>query len=209
MNIQMNIHWDIIGEAALYTLHALMIGGSVVAVVLGIYLLIAPHRAWGLNRHLNKWFATRTLTDPLDAPRRIERTVYHYHRWVGAGLLAGALYTLYMIVFHYNPQAALSTLGRGLNPNIVAWLLESAVFALTFGSALAIAISLILILRPSLLRDFEHWANRWYHTDKAVNTLDAMRYKPDEIMERHPRITAAVLILGGLYVLASFGLART
>ncbi len=204
----MSAQWKIVVEATWYVLHALIIGGSIVAVVMGVYLLIAPQRVWGLNRYLNTWFATSKLTDPLDAPRRIERAVYRHHREVGAALLAGALYTLYMLRFHYDPQAALNTLGRGLNHTLVGWLLDSAVFTLTAGSVFALGISLILIIRPSLLRDFEVWANRWVHTDKAVNALDAMRYKPDEIMVRHPRITAAIFILGGLYVLAGFGLAR-
>ena len=204
----MNAQWKILGEVGLNTLHVLMIGGSFVAVVVGVYLLIAPQRVWGLNRYLNTWFATSKLTDPLDAPRHIERAIYRHHREVGAALLTGALYTLYMIQFHYNPAATLNILAQRLDPNLVGWLLESTVFMLVIGSLLALVISLILIIRPSLLRDFEVWSNHWYHTDKAVNTLDTMYLKPDEIMQRHPRITAAVFILGGLYVLASFGLAR-
>ncbi len=85
---------------------------------------------------------------------------------------------------------------------------QRLVLAYKSSSKCVTRITLILLLTPSLLRDFEVKANRWVHTDKAVNALDAMRYKPDEFMVRHPRITAAIFILGGLYVLASFGLAR-
>ncbi|MDO9372208.1 MAG: hypothetical protein Q7U07_06420 [Gammaproteobacteria bacterium] len=204
----MSAQWQILSEAAWYVLHALMIGGSIVAVVIGVYLLLAPQRVWGLNRYLNTWFATSKLTDPLDAPRHIERAVYRHHREVGAALLAGALYTLYILKFRYDPQAALNALGRGLNHNLVGWLLDAGAFLLVAGSVLALPIALVLIIRPSLLRDFEIRANRWYHTDRALKPLDVMRYAPDEVMVRHPRITAAVFILGGLYVLTSFGLAR-
>ena len=204
----MGAQWEIVVEATWYVLHALMMGGSIVAVALGICLLIAPQRVWNLSRYLNKWFATSKLTAPLDAPRHIERRVYRHHRKVGAALLVGAPYTLYMLTFHYDPQAALNTLGRGLNPNLVAWLLESIVFMLITGSVLAIVIALVLIARPSLLRDFETWSNRWYHTDKALKPLETMILTPDEVIMRHPHITAAIFILGGLYVLVSFGLGR-
>jgi hypothetical protein len=65
-------------------------------------------------------------------------------------------------------------------------------------------IAAVLVFRPSLLKGVEGWADRYYSTRRSTETLDVMRYQPDDFVRSRPRLVGAVVALGSLYAL--FGL---
>ncbi len=184
---------------------ALLLLGAVVGLCLGIGMFFQSESVFRVTRFFNRWLSSRVFTRPLSRPGyRIERQVYRYHRVFGAALLAGAGYMLYSLWFRYDKSATLNIF-RETSPQLVAWLLDSTVFLLTLTSIVALLLALCLVVRPSLLRGMEVWANRWFTTRPMGKPMETMRMQPDEAAERHPRVTALLLVLGGLYVLVSLG----
>lgn len=201
----MQAQWSIVGEIVLQSFITLLLGGAVVALGLGIWMLFRPDQVFRVNRFFSQWLSSRKATRALNQPvYRVERHVYRYHRVFGSALLAGAGYILYSLWFRYDKAAALDSF-REYNPQVVAWLLDSAVFLLYLTSTFALAVALCLVIRPSLLRGFEIWANRWFTTRHMEKPLEVMRMHPDEAAQRNPRVTALVMVLGGLYVLVNLG----
>ncbi|MCL4472206.1 MAG: hypothetical protein M1547_14030 [Gammaproteobacteria bacterium] len=201
----MQAQWAIAGEVVLQSFLALLLGGALLALVLGIWMFFQPERVFRVNQFFSQWLSSRKLTRPLSQPvYHIERRVYRHHRVFGVALLAGAGYILYSLWFRYD-KAAVLDIFREYNPQQMAWLLDSAVFLLNLTSIVALLVALCLIIRPSLLRGIEVWANRWFTTRHMEKPLEVMRMHPDEVTQRNPRVTALLLVLGGLYVLANLG----
>lgn len=195
----------ILNEILLETLLALLLGGAALSLIVGVWLYFHPERLFSLSQRLNQWFSTQSLTRAMDATFHIEHSVYRRHRWAGALLVAGALYILYQLSFHYDKSATLRML-ENYNLQLAGWLLDSTTFLIALTSVLTLAIGMCLLIRPSLLRAFETWSNRWYRGgDKVVQLLDDVHHHPDRLAARHPRFIAVLIVLGSLYVLTSLG----
>lgn len=201
----MQAQWSIAGEVVLQTFIALLLGGALVALGLGIWMFFRPEQVFRVNRFFSQWLSSRTMTRSISRPiYQVERHFYRYHRVFGAALLAGTGYILYSLWFRYDKAAALDIF-REYNPQVVAWLLDSTVFLLYLTSIGVLAVAFCLVIRPSLLRGFEVWANHWFTTRHMEKPLEVMRMQPDEATQRHPRVTALVMVLGSLYVLLNLG----
>lgn len=194
---------EILGEILWQTFLIFVIGGCVVSLGIGLWMLFSPATTLRANDYLNKWISTRLMMRPLDMPRTTERFFYKHHRVVGILLLAGAAYTLYSIVFRYRQQALLKTFSLNINPHALSWLLDSAVVLLTLGSLFALVLGAFLLIRPSLLRNIEAWANKGYSGRRMTKFLDIMHYAPDRAVGASPRVFAVLIILGSLYVLVN------
>ncbi len=201
----MQTPWHIAGEIALQSFIVLLLLGAVVGLCLGIGMFFRPERVFRVNRFFSQWLSSRRFTRPLSRPiYRIERPIYSYYRVFGVALLAGAGYILYSLWFRYDKSATLNIF-RETNPQLVAWLLDSAVFLLYLTSIVALGIALCLVARPSLLRGVETWANQRFTTRRLVKPTETMHMQPDKAAERNPRVTALLMVLGSLYVLMNLG----
>lgn len=199
----MQIH--LLNEILLETLLALLLGGAALSLIVGVWLYFHPERLFSLGQRLNQWFSTQSLSRAMDATFHIERPVYRRHRWIGALLAVSALYILYQLSFRYDKSATLRML-ENHNLQLAGWLLDSAAFLIALTSVLTLAIGICLLIRPSLLRAFETWSNRWYRGgDKVAQLLDDMHHHPDRLAARHSRFIAVLIVLGSLYVLTNLG----
>jgi hypothetical protein len=98
----------------------------------------------------------------LDEPRDVKRTVYRAHRVAGLILFAGALFTLDRLWFHYEPGVMARIFDGSGHGELRALLGEAAHLFLLGGNAIALAVSVLVIFRPSVLKGVEHWADRVY-----------------------------------------------
>lgn len=178
-----------------------LVGGCVVGVVAGALMLINPDSVLRLNRVLSKWVATEKATNALDKQHKIERTMYRHHRLAGALIMAGSVYTLYILNFAFNQKATVAILGDRKNYFLIEWLLEATVLTFNIGSVTALVVGVILLIRPSLLKGFESTLNHWVNTEKSLKTLDTMRYRLDHFIASHIRIAGVMVMVGSIYVL--------
>jgi hypothetical protein len=180
----------------------LLITGGMAGLIIGVWMLIRPESFIKANQFFSRWYSLRKATKLLMVPRRTERFVYRHHRPIGLLVLAGSVYVLYVLVSEYDRQKIIAAFFGGVQPHPSAELLVPGL-ALALGACalFALTIGAFLLIRPSLLKGFESWANRWVSLRRASRVLDEMREGPDRFLIRWRRWAAAALILGSLYAL--------
>ncbi|MBI4293695.1 MAG: hypothetical protein HY661_19635 [Betaproteobacteria bacterium] len=183
-------------EILLRFLMVILWGGSIVGVLLGVALLLKPEHIATLNQSFSRWVSSDKVADQLDRPRWTERFVYRHHRLVGAFFLIGALCILYVFLFGYNARRISSIFAVGY------WgVVDVLVGVMLISSALAALVGLIVLTRPSLLREIEKSSNRWISTEGASKALNATYYNSDGYILRRKKIAGVCMIIGSLYVL--------
>lgn len=179
-----------------------LIGGCVAALFIGIWILVRPETFLRANKFLSQWYTTRKITKPLMVPRRTERFVYRYHRVLGFFIVACALYVLYGVCYEYDKNSIITAFfGSEERYPPAAWLVPALAMMVGVGGLFALVVGGFLVVRPSLLKGFETWANRWVSARSATKFLDTMWFGPDQWVMRHPRVVAILLILGSAYAL--------
>lgn len=177
--------------------------GSVAGLVVGGLLIRNPHRLRKMGDLLNRWISTRHLDQKLDRSIDIDPWFYRHHR-VSAGLiLLASIYIFYAFTIGMDRASAVSGLSRHLflPPGLMAGLLDALVLSTLLGTLFAVFVSLFLLLRPSMLRDFEHGANRWVSLRRGLKPLEIRREGIDEYTFKYNRQAGILLVLGSLYTL--------
>lgn len=178
--------------------------GSLAGIGVGALLLWNPFRLRALGELLNRWISTRHLDRALEQTVAIDPWFYRYRHVSGVLTLLGAAYIIYFFTAGLDKVATVAGLARhyNLSLTLVAGLLDAFVLSALAGALLAAFVSLFLLLRPSLLRDFEQGANQWVSVRRALKPMEASHAGLDEYVFRHGRKAGVMLILGSLYVLA-------
>jgi hypothetical protein len=197
-------------ELLVYTLgpvlYVLLLAGAALGTVIGVLLLVDSQRVMRWNLLLNRWYSTRKAIRTLDRPVDIKRSVYRWHRVLGVVVFAVSLYTLDVLVFGFQTSALVRALRDVGSPALLSLALEGVRLFLIAGNVAALVAAAILVFRPSLLKGLEGWGDRNYTLRVPTRALDVMRYQPDDFVRRHPRLVGALLLIGGVYVLITFGL---
>jgi hypothetical protein len=165
------------------------------AIAAGLWLLIFPDRSRALTskQSLYHWFRWGKR------PYRVERYIYRHHRIFGSSVTLGALFILYWLwsggrrsLF----QLTFNDQGRFATDLLLA--VQSTAIILTVSALFALAIGILIFIRPSILRGFEEWANQ---PVSLRATISWIRNAPARWATGHPRLTAAILLAAGLYLL--------
>jgi hypothetical protein len=205
MNDQwLNIFLDAAMEAALI----ITIGGCIIAIVLALLLLFLPDFYLAVSQRLNKWVSTRRTLKPMEIPRNQERRIYRHHRLFGLLVSIGAIYTLSYFMLNYDPQYVQHSLQQHvqLQPIMLEWLLDAGSIILMLTNLFVLVIGVVVFIRPSLLKNFEAWSNKWISTRHASRFLDNNYSGIERYTAQHPRLMGGFLLLGGLYVLGMLGI---
>ena len=195
------IKLHILREVLLHSFLVLLVIGSVISVFVGTFLLLSPGRIRSLNLAMSRWVETHRFGDALDKPHRIEKFLYRHHRIVGMLITVGALYVLNF--FLLTPDAR--NIAARLSVNKMG-LMDALVSMFVIGSVLAAAIGLMMMLKPSILRELEQAANRWVSTDIITSFFNAKHQGADGFVLRYGKFFAPLFILGGGYILIRIGI---
>lgn len=182
--------------------------GGVLGLLTGVALIFNSALVLRLSEKMNVWISTREAMQVLEEPIEIERTVYRWHRPIGALILAGALFTLYVLLWRFNGPQVVEALTKLLELGVAKWVAESLRIFFVLVNIAALVIALVMIVRPSALKGVEAWANRQYAPRRTVHALDIPRVGPDSLLRTRPRLLGMVLALAGLYVVFALGSAR-
>jgi hypothetical protein len=119
-------------------------------------------------------------------------------------ILLASGYILYSFTIGLNRASVIIGLARRFNmpTALVGGLLDALVLSALLGALFAAFVSLFLLLRPSLLRDFEQVANRWVSLRRGLKPVEIPREGVDEYVYKYGREAGVLLILGSLYTLA-------
>jgi hypothetical protein len=191
---------DVIREVLLRSFLILLCAGSIAGVLIGAGMLLKPERIVFLNQYFSRWISANKIKEQLDRPRWIERFFYRHHRLVGGVLFIGAIFVMYVFLFGSKTRRIYAAITPGN-----WWLMDALMGALLGGSVLAALVGIIVLAKPSLLREIEKSTNRWISTEGVVNFFDGMRNSFDRQILRHRKIAGVFTIIGGLYILIVLG----
>jgi hypothetical protein len=177
--------------------------GSLAGLVAGALLLWNPQRLRAISAILNRWVSTRHVNQALDRSIELDPWFYRYRRVSATVILLASGYILYAFTFGLERASAVIALASQFNlpAVIVGGLLDALVLSALLGALLAAFVSLFLLLRPSLLRDFEQSANSWVSLRRGLKPVEVPRQGVDEFVFKYGRQAGILLILGSLYVL--------
>lgn len=178
--------------------------GSLAGLVVGAMLLWHPHRLRRLGDILNRWVSTCHLDQALDRTVEIDSWFYRYRRASAGLILLASGYILYSFTVGLDRANAVIGLSKRflLPAGLVEGLLDALVLSALLGALFAAFVSLFLLLRPSMLRDFEQGANRWVSMRRGLKPMEVQREVMDEYVFRYAREAGILLMLGSMYVLA-------
>jgi hypothetical protein len=181
-----------------------LLAGSMAGLAVGALLVLNPQRIRAVSHILNRWVSTRRLNQALDRSVMVDPWFYRHHRFSGALILLAAVYILYVFSVGLDGKDAVLELSRRFNmsPVIVDWLLDALALSALLGALLAAFVSLFLLLRPSMLKDFEQVSNRWVSLRQGLKPVEVQREGLDEYVFRHSRASGILIMLGSLYILA-------
>lgn len=182
---------------------------GILALLVGVGLVFSHERMHRLFGMCNRWVSTRRSMRWLEIPRDVvESAAHRFRHLVGACFVLLAAYSTFMLVTQVDARYFVVVLPGGkVSAEFVAWLAESARWALIVGGMVAIAAGAMLAFVPQALRAVEERANRWYSTHNWMRDGDDMRLGFDGWVERRPRVTGSLIAAGALVVVANFGLA--
>ena len=177
--------------------------GSLAGLVVGSLLIRNPHRLRKIGDILNRWISTRHLDQTLDRSIDIDPWFYRHHRASAGLILLASLYIVYAFTVALDRANAIAGLSRYflLPPGLIGGLLDALALSALLGALFAVFVSLFLLMRPSMLRDFEQGANRWVSLRRGLKPLEIRREGLDEYAFKFNRQAGILLVLGSLYTL--------
>lgn len=180
-----------------------LIVGSLAGIGVGALLLLRPQSLQRVGQFLNRWISTRHLDQSLERTIDLDPWFYRHRRTSGALTLTGAVYILYFFTVKLDRANAIVGLSRRFNwPALAAGgVLDALVLSAMLGALFAAFVALFLLMRPSLLREFEQGANQWVSLRRALKPMEMPRKGVDEYVFQHSRRAGILLVLGGLYTL--------
>ena len=176
-----------------------------ICLAVGLFLLIAPRRFLDATARLNRWISTDAAFESLDRSRQADRNFYRRHLWVGALLVFGSLYILYVFWVWYDRARVLLALPEIYNAAASAWIYDSLVFLLRGTGVVGLLAGIVVAVRPSLLKSLEAGANRWIATERWTQSLDRQKDLPSEWFPGRPRLFGFGIVLGSSYMMWQCG----
>jgi hypothetical protein len=182
--------------------------GGVLGVLTGLALLFNSALVFRISERMNVWISTRKAAKALDTSIEVERAVYRAHRVIGALLLAGALYTLYMMLVHLHGAHIALAMPKFIHPQLAGWLGISLRIFFIVANVIAAVIAIVMVVRPSALKGIEAWTNRSYSARRTLKFLETPRDAFDPIVRAHPQLTGLLFTVAGAFVVFALGYGR-
>jgi len=176
--------------------------GSAFGTVFGVGIAVRANWCVRMNELMSRWISTRLMLKPVEVPRDTQRALYRHHRLLGALVLAGAAYALAVLATLPDLRGLAVQLAKRSNPHVMEVYLRAGWAFLLVGNAAALLAGLALLLRPSLLKGVEAWANRSISLRSVGRFLETMNYAPDRLVQTYPRVAGTLIAAGSLWVAA-------
>jgi hypothetical protein len=164
---------------------------GIVGTALGVSLIVFRDRALRMLGPLNRWISARKTLAPAEAVHDVDAAVHRYRRWFSA-------FSIITLLARFSVAAVVALLGTDSTSAFAGWLVQSLGWMMLVGSALALAIGVILGFFPRLLTTLEVQANRWYSSRQAGKGADQMVLALDKWVESSPRIAGWLIATAAL-----------
>ncbi|HEX5055164.1 MAG TPA: hypothetical protein VFX02_01565 [Gammaproteobacteria bacterium] len=179
---------------------------GVLAGMAGVGLIVCRDKALRLFVLLNRHISTRQALKSASVPHDIGPTVKRYHWWFAGIIIAGAAYSLYILLARFNASLVTTAIAGGQPDLMAQFIVEVLRWFMVVFSAIACIIGILLGLSPQALQGIEARANRWYSMRKATAPLEIHHFAVDRWVEAHPLIAGWCITIGALIVAISSGI---
>lgn len=175
----------------------------IVGMVGGVVLILRPVWLAAMGQYANRWISTRNAERSLERTLNFDKWFYRHARVGSTLMLFGACWIIiyFTALFDKTRLAAVLSPAGGLRD--MDRFLNGFVALALAGGVFAAIVSLFLLLRPSLLREFEKEANRWISTRRALYPLDVRHDGIDQYVLRHYRLVGMLLLFAGIFMLGT------
>ena len=180
--------------------------GSLFALVVGTGLIVRSDSLFPFFRSMNRWVSTRGALKQVETPRNIENTLHRQGRLLGAVFLAGAVFSIAVLIQRFDVNAVAALFGRNLSPVAVQMAMQALKWFLLVCNALAVLVGLALIVSPQILARFEAHSNRWHSSRNATKDMDVVHLSIDKWVEAHPRGAGWIIIVLAVFVALNLGM---
>lgn len=161
--------------------------GLALSAIWGTWLLLAPDRARHFARSADRWVSTDAWFARLNRPVETTRWFYRYHRIAGILITSGAAYALWRWYTAYEREAVTGLLGERILAAGLDWLVPAVEWIFLAFNAGILVSGLVVLLRPSLLKTPERWANQWVEV-QTHRALDRPFDPLADAVSNHPRL---------------------
>lgn len=193
-------------EIANWILLSLFWLGLLVALLGGL-MVLTPGMIIRSSNTLNKWISTDAFFNSINRPRRSERIFYRYHLVFGTLILVGAAYCLIVAFIYIDQRSLIDALPVIFNRDVSSWLYTSIYYILLFANIFALVIGCFVLVRPSLIKDFELRVNRWFGNENLLRSLDNSHAIPEDRFPGNLRLFGIAVFLGGIFMVLNVALA--
>jgi len=176
---------------------------GVFLIPVGLGFMLVPDKLFKMANKLNRWVHTDSFFNKINAPVYKERFFYRHHRAFGISVLIVSVVCLYMLTFFIGIETIMADLVKLAGSEFEKWLFVILYYLLITANILAFLFGLVMVIRPSALKPFEAWGNRWIDTDGPLKVLDRKKDLPDRILPGNPRIFGFFVTLAAIYIIWS------
>lgn len=196
----------LVKEIWLSTLLWFLALGSVAGLFVGAALIVRPGWVAQMGKYTNRWISTRNPYRELERWIELDNWFYQHHRVSGGLLLAGAVWSIVFFITSFDKHRYLADLSKVIHipTQLIAGLLDAFVLMSMLGTLFAALISLLLLLRPSLLREFDQFASQWISMRRTLKPMEMSRFSLDGYVSRNTHLAGFFLLFGSLYILGMF-----
>ncbi len=177
-----------------------LVTGAFIALLYGLGLLFAPNATLEFNDKINRRVSLRKQTKAIETSIKTEPYFYRHARLAGSILVAGAVFVLYSLN-NFNNAALIPYLPRSLSPAIWGWLLQSLTLFFYISFAFILVFGIVVLIRPSALKNFEQRANHWISTRQHFAKMSTEINVTDDLLKSYPRAFGAIIVIFSLMVL--------
>jgi hypothetical protein len=180
---------------------------GILAAAAGIGLIACRDKALKLFVLMNRHISTRQALKSASVPHDIGPAVQRYRWWFAAAFIAGAAYSLYSLIAHFNTLAITTVIAAPKAPGVLAIsIIECLRWFMIVLSAGACGVGIMLGFFPNTLQAIEARSNRWYSMRKATAPLETHHFAVDRWVEAHPLLAGWGITIGSLIVVISSGI---
>lgn len=177
-----------------------IIVGTFIGLILGLGLIFAPSVTLKLNEKINTRISLREQTKSIETPIRSEPFFYKHSKISGLILIIGSAFVLYTLAT-FNPYTLIPHLPKSISPPAWDWIIQAGQIFFVITCAFILIFGLIVLIRPSMVKNFEQAANHWVSTRQRFSTMSNDINLVNKLVNTYPRAFGGFITLFSLIVL--------
>lgn len=168
---------------------------GVLGLALGIGLIVHSEKMSRFFDVMNRWVSLRRALRPMEVSRDSWPALLRYRQWLAAAIVAGAGYTLYILLNSVDVERLAMILGTksGLPLAFIAWIAHSVEWFLVLGNLVALAVGVMFWFFPDALAVMEKKSAHWISTRSMAKEAGRPHYGLDNWAAASPRIAGMLI----------------